>query len=110
MVLRGSDRRRQMIQTKFLKPRQKTFLLLAAKYPEYEFGGIGGSAACHDGQDETGKVSMIEVGDSAPSPPLRFISALVHCTHVLSRTRLLSYVRACCEHGRCNPAARAISL
>jgi hypothetical protein len=29
---------------------------------------------------------MIEVGDDAPSPPLRVISALLHCFHVRYRT------------------------
>jgi hypothetical protein len=75
-----------MIQAKLHKARQKTFLLLAAKYPEYEFGGIDSSAACHDGQDETGEVCVIEVGDGAPSPPLRLISAPVRRAHILSRT------------------------
>ena len=95
MVLRGGDRRRQIAQTKLLKARQKTFLLLAAKYPEYEFRGIGRSAPCHHGQDEAGEIGMIEVGDAAPSPPLRFISrsrALRSCS---VPDHLLSYIRAC---------------
>jgi hypothetical protein len=86
VILRGCNGRRQMVQTKLLKARQKTFLLLAAKYPKYEFGGIGRSAPSDHGENEAGEVSMIEVGDSAPTPPLRFVSALVHSAHVLFRT------------------------
>src|SRR5947199_6417916 len=85
MVLRGGDRRRQMTQAKFLQAGQKTFLLLAAKYPEHKFGGIGSSATGHHRQDETGEVGVIEVSDGAPSPPLRFLDALVQCAHVLAR-------------------------
>jgi hypothetical protein len=88
MVLRGCDRRRQMIQAKFLETRQKTFLLLPAKYPEYEFGGISRSAACHYREDEAGEVSMIEVGDSAPSAPLRFVYGVLPSAHTLSISRL----------------------
>ena len=40
MILRGRDRRRQMIEAELFKPRQEALLLLAAKHAEDEFGGI----------------------------------------------------------------------
>ena len=76
MVLRGRDCRRQVTEAEFLKARQETLLLLAAKNPEHEFGGIGRAAAAHHGQNQAGEIGVIEIGDAAPSPPLRLPGAL----------------------------------
>ena len=67
MILRGSDRRRQMIEPEFDKPRQEAFLLLAAEHAEDEFRGIGGAAPADDGENEAGENRMVEIGDAAPS-------------------------------------------
>ena len=82
MILRGRDRRRQMIEPEFLQPRQEALLLLAAKHPEHEFGGIRGAAPGDDGENEAGEKRMVEIGDAAPSCPL----GLLLCGHALSPT------------------------
>src|SRR5882672_5647620 len=71
MILRGSDRRRQMAQAELLEARQEALLLLAAKHPEHELGGIHRAAPRHHGEDEAGEIGVIEIGDAAPSRPLR---------------------------------------
>ena len=73
MILRRRDRRRQMAEAEFFQAGQKALLLLAAKHPEHEFRGIGGPAPRHDGEDQAGEIGVIEIGDAAPSQPLRFL-------------------------------------
>src|SRR5258708_3121847 len=77
VILRGGDRRRQMTETELFQPRQKTFLLLAAKHAEYELGRIGLAAPRHHGQDQAGEESVIEIGDATPSQPLRLLRRVV---------------------------------
>ena len=67
MILRCRYRRRQVAQAEFFQPGQETLLLLTAKNPEHEFCGIGGPAPRHHGENEPGKIGMIEIGDTAPS-------------------------------------------
>src|ERR1700742_2154907 len=77
-----------MAEAELLKARQEPLLLLSAKYPEHEFRGIGGAAPAHHGEDQAGEIGMIEVGDAAPSPPLRLLRLLrliFSITHVASR-------------------------
>src|SRR5262249_52543822 len=66
MILRGGDRRRQVIDAKLLQPRQKTLLLLATKYPEHELGGLARAAARHHRERKPGEERMIELRDAAP--------------------------------------------
>ena len=77
MILRGCDRRRQMIQAEFLQARQKTFLLLTTKNPEHEFRGISRPAARHDRENEAGEIGVIKIGDAPPSQPLGFLRVAV---------------------------------
>src|ERR1019366_319059 len=77
MILRGGDRRRQMAEAEFLQTRQKAFLLLTAKYPEHEFSGVSAPAPRHHRQNEAGEIGVIEIGDTAPSQPLRLLRVAV---------------------------------
>ena len=77
MILRRRHRRRQLAQPEFFEARQETFLLLAAKHPEHEFRGIRCAAPRHHGEDEAGEKGMIEIGDAAPSQPLRRLCVVV---------------------------------
>ena len=69
MILRGRDRLRQMRKTELFKARQKSFLLLAAKHPEHELGGIRCSAPRHHRENEPGETGVVEIGDGPPSLP-----------------------------------------
>ena len=84
MILRGRHRRRQMAEAEFFQARQETFLLLAAKHPEHEFGGVGRAAPRHHRQNEAGEIGVIEIGDAAPSQPLRFLRVAVPGPSVIS--------------------------
>ncbi|MGY3498433.1 hypothetical protein ACVW1B_007852 [Bradyrhizobium sp. USDA 4502] len=84
MILRGRDRRRQAVEAELLQAREKAFLLLAAKHTEDELGGIGRAAPRDDGEDQAGEEGVIEIGDAAPLPPLRFARVLLS-GHVCSR-------------------------
>src|SRR5258706_16426360 len=96
MVLRGGGRRRQVAQPEFLQPGQETLLLLTAKNPEYEFRGFVSSAPRHDGENESGKIGMIEVGDAAPFEPLRLACIVRYLHHrqpkPCFRKRMLRFV------------------
>src|SRR5882724_7938235 len=70
MILRGSDRGRQMAQAELLQARQEALLLLAAKHPEHELSRIRRAAPRHHGEDEAGEIGVIEIGDAAPFQPL----------------------------------------
>ena len=50
MILRGRDRGRQMIEAELLQSRQEALLLLAAKHPEHELGGLARAAPRHHGE------------------------------------------------------------
>src|SRR5215510_14844698 len=76
VILRGCDGRRQTAEPELFEARQETLLLLAAEYAEDEFGGIGGAAPCHHGQDQAREEGMIEIGDAAPFQPLRLARVL----------------------------------
>jgi len=69
MVLRGCDRRRQMIDAEFLQARQKTLLLLATKHTEDKLGRISRASPRDHSQNEAGEIGMIEIGDAAPFEP-----------------------------------------
>src|ERR1700722_5021169 len=85
MILRGSDRGRQASQAELFEAGQKALLLLAAKHPEYEFRGIGRSAPRHQTKDQAGEIGVIEIGDAAPSLPLRLLSAVLCRGHFRSQ-------------------------
>ena len=79
-----------MTQTEFFQARQKALLLLAAEYAKHELGGVGRAAPRHHGQDQAGEKGVIEIGDAAPTQPLRFLrEGLFSSTHVLSRVSLV---------------------
>jgi hypothetical protein len=81
MILSGRDRRRQMDDAEFHEARQKALLLLTAKHPEHEFGGIRGAAPRHHGEDEAGEIGVVEVGNGSPLQPLRFLRTVSHISH-----------------------------
>src|SRR5258708_2761864 len=83
MILRRCHRRRQVAQAEFFQPRQKTFLLLTAKNPEYEFRGVSRPAPHHHGQNEAGEISMIKLAHPAPFHPLRRLR-IMRIHHLLS--------------------------
>ena len=85
VILRSRDRRRQMLQAELLQAWQEAFLLLAAKHPEHEFGGISRAAPRHHRQDEAGEIGVVEIGCAAPSQPLRFTRAVGCSAHSFSR-------------------------
>jgi hypothetical protein len=79
MILRRGYRRRQMAEAELVEARQETLLLLAAEYPEHEFGGIRSAAPGDDGEDEPGEIGMVEIGDAAPFEPLRLARIGLDC-------------------------------
>src|SRR3954452_9739256 len=84
MVLRGGNGVRQLAQTELFQTGEKTFLLMAAKYPEHEFRGVSRAAPRHHGQNETGEIGVVEIGDAAPSRPPCFARVNIRaCAHVL---------------------------
>src|SRR2546423_2819793 len=85
MYLRRRDRRRQMIEAELYEPRQEALLLLATKHPEHEFGRVGRAAPADDGENEAGEKRMIEIGDAAPSCPLRSLRDFPLSGHCHSR-------------------------
>jgi hypothetical protein len=89
MILRGGDRRRQATQAELFEARQKALLLLAAKHPEHEFGGRGRSAPRHHGKDQAGEIGVIEIGDAAPSLPLRLLRGVLFRSHLSSQNPCL---------------------
>ena len=110
MILRGRHRRRQMAEAEFFEAGQEAFLLLAAKHPEHEFGGVSRAAPRHHGQDEAGEKGMIEIGDAAPALPLRLLcSRLVAPLMVAPESRLLlageHYISRHCEPPRSRQCA-----
>src|SRR6185312_14967629 len=82
VILRRRHRRRQMAEPELFQTRQKAFLLLAAEYPENEFRRIQRSAPRHHGENEPGKIGMIEIGDAAPFRPLRLMRAALTAFHL----------------------------
>src|SRR5260370_25360717 len=81
MILRRRHRRRQMAEAEFFQAGQETLLLLTAKHPEHEFAGSDGPAPRHDGEDQAGEKSVIEVGDPAPSQPFRLVRSSARLGH-----------------------------
>jgi hypothetical protein len=71
-----------MAESELLQTRQEAFLLLAAEYPENEFRRIQRSAPRHHGENEPGKIRMIEIGDAAPFQPLRLWRAALTAFHL----------------------------
>src|SRR5260221_14465877 len=65
---------------------QKTFLLLAAKHPEYEFRGVSSAAPRHHGENKAREIGVIEVGDAAPSQPFCLVGAAGRLDHRHPRT------------------------
>ena len=80
VILRGRHRRRQVRKTELFKARQEAFLLLAAKYLEYELGGLRRAQARHRRENESGKIGVIERGHGSPSLPFGVLRALL-CRH-----------------------------
>jgi hypothetical protein len=73
VILRGRDRRRQIIDAQLFQAGEEALLLLTAKRAEDEFGGVRSAAPRHQAQDEAGETSLIEIGDAAPSQPQRLL-------------------------------------
>src|SRR6266436_9782046 len=105
MILRRRHCRRQVAQAELFEARQKALLLLTAKNPEYEFSGIGRPAPRHDGQNEAGEISMIELGHAAPFQPLRFARAALPIAHLYSQIDF--YWRRAYISRHCDPTGRA---
>src|ERR1700738_1359407 len=101
MISRPRHRRRQMAEAEFFQAGQEAFLLLAAKNPEHEFRGVGGAAARHHGQNEAGEISMIEVGDAAPSQPFCLVRAVPNSAHFRSQSPFVG--------GDPSPASRRVT-
>ena len=89
MILRRRHRRRQPAEAELFEAGQETLLLLAAKYPEHEFGGGSAATPRHHRQDEAREKRVIEIGDAAPSLPLGLLRVDLCCGHFLSRPRPL---------------------
>src|SRR3954465_12425038 len=85
MVLRRGNGVGQCAQTEVFQAREKTFVLLTAKHPEHEFRGVSRAAPRHHGQNETGEIGVVEIGDAAPSRPPCFARVNIRaCAHILS--------------------------
>ena len=82
MILRGRDRGRQMAKPELFQSRQEPFVLLAAEYPEYEFGGVRRAAPGDDGENEAGEKRVVEIGDAAPARPFRFVGVRLVRTYL----------------------------
>ena len=91
MILRRSDRRRQMAEAELVEARQEALLLLATKHPEHEFGGIRCAAPRHHQQNEAGELGVIEVGDTSPAQPFCRLRATLRFRHFHSRILFSSF-------------------
>src|SRR5258707_15853329 len=89
VILRRRHRRRQVADPKFFEARQKALLLLTAKHPEYEFGGVRRPAPRHHGQNEAGEIGVVEFSHAAPFQPLRFARAALTLRSCLLLDRFL---------------------
>ena len=86
VILRGGDRRRQMVEAELLQARQEALLLLAAKHAEHELRGITRAAPRHHGENEAGEKGVVEIGDAAPFRPCA-VCALSASAHPSSLER-----------------------
>ena len=93
VVLRRRHRRRQIAEAQLFKAGQEALLLLAAKHPEHEFGGIGRAAPRDHGEDQAGEIGVVEVGDAAPSQPFRLARAVLPAV-IFAPSSLICWPRA----------------
>src|SRR5260370_20213580 len=75
VILRRRHGRRQVADPKFFEARQKALLLLTAKHPEYELGGVSRPAPRHRGQNEAGEIGGAEFSHAARFQPFSLAGA-----------------------------------
>jgi hypothetical protein len=81
VILRRRHRRRQPGDAEFFEPGEKPFLLLPAENAKHELGRVARAATAHDGEDQTRKIGVIEVGDAAPGLPFRRLLLVLVRSH-----------------------------